>query len=312
MNKEKKTIKNYATDTSLKTIGMTYDEYEQLDFDEQQRIIAEYHKKNPVKSKTTTVMIGGGDESIFIEVPKGEEILTPNGYYIAGETLEENKKRWEEREKKVTRRFEELNKNFDKEYQKSLRLDFKTWLFLYITRAIRVEHDPVVEVKEKRIMHVKDNKPNEVYVFKNYDEYRNFFLMYLNDVNDDLINLAIYAKGSKGQIVALKELCERIIVKKKVNDFYNSITQEQIDEIHRKGKITPLEAVQLWESFDLCIEGNKTISCENRCDYFNYNCHECLMETASHKLEHDKIDLKLTNSINDEKVPVKKLTPYKN
>lgn len=72
-------------------------------------------------------------------------------------------------------------------------------------------------------------------------------------------NLAIYTEGSKGQIVVLKELCEHIIVKKKVNDFYNSITQEQIDEIHSKGKLTPLEAVQLWESYDLCVEGNNGI-----------------------------------------------------
>ena len=38
---------------------MSYDEYEQLDFDEQQKIMAEYHKRHPNKSKTTTVMIGG-------------------------------------------------------------------------------------------------------------------------------------------------------------------------------------------------------------------------------------------------------------
>ena len=29
---------------------------------------------------------------------------------------------------------------------------------------------------------------------------------------------------------------------------------------------------------------------KSRCKYFDYNCHECLMETASHQLEHDKID----------------------
>ena len=145
-------------------------------------------------------------------------------------------------------------------------------------------------------MYVKNNKENEVYIFKDYDEYKRFFLMYLDNIEDDVIDLAIYTRGSKGQIVALKGLCEHIIVKKKVNDFYNSITQEQIDEIHSKGKLTPLEAVQLWESYDLCIEGNKTLFSKNRCTYFNQNCHECLMETASHKLEHDNIDFKVVNS----------------
>ena len=70
----------------------------------------------------------------------------------------------------------------------------------------------------------------------------------------------------------------------------------------------PLEVVQLWESHDLCIEGNKTISTKNRCKYFNQNCHECLMEEASHELEHDNIDFKLVNSIIDEQGPMLKKT----
>lgn len=194
------------------------------------------------------------------------------------------------------RKIEKLQKKVNK----LPRLDFKTWLYLYITHALRVEHIPVVEVEEKRRMYVKDSKKNEVYIFKDYDEYKKFFLMYLDNIENDVIDLAIYTKGSKGQIVALKGLCEHIIVKKKVNDFYNSITQEQIEEIHDKGKLTPLEVVKLWESNDLCIEGNKTILSKNRCKYFNQNCHECLMETASHKLEHDNIDFKVINVTNDE------------
>lgn len=196
--------------------------------------------------------------------------------------------------------------HLQKKNNKAPRLDFKTWLYLYITKILRVEHTPVVEVEEKRRMYVNDSKKNEVYIFKDYAEYKKFFLMYLDDIENDIIDLAIYTRGSKGQIVALKGLCEHIIVKKKVNDFYASITQEQIDEIHSKGKLTPLEVVQLWESHDLCVEGNKTIFSKNRCKYFNQNCHECLMETASHKLEHDNIDFKIVNSITDEQGTVLK------
>ena len=201
---------------------------------------------------------------------------------------------------------DELEKvrRLQKKNNKPPRLDFKTELYLYITKAVKAEHIPVVEVEVKNQMYVKDSKENEVYIFKDYDEYKKFFLMYLDDINDEVIDLAIYARGSKGQIVALKGLCEHIIVKKKVSDFYASITQEQIDEIHAKGKLTPLEVVQLWESHDLCVEGNKTISSKNRCKYFIQDCHECLMETASHKLEHDNIDFKIVNSITDEQGPV--------
>lgn len=199
-------------------------------------------------------------------------------------------------------------KRLQKKNNKSPRLDFKTWLYLHTTKALKVEHIPVEELEQKKQMYVKNNKENEVYIFKDYDEYRRFFLMYLDNIEDDVIDLAIYTRGSKGQIVALKGLCEHIIVKKKVNDFYNSITQEQINEIHSKGKLTPLEVVQLWESHDLCIEGNKTISSKNRCRYFNQNCHECLMETASHKLEHDNIDFKVVYSMTDEQGPILKKT----
>ena len=189
----------------------------------------------------------------------------------------------------------------------NIKLDLKTWLFLHVTKTVKTEHIPVVEEKIKKTMSVKDSNPNEIYIFKDYDEYRNFFLMYLNEVDNDLIDLAIYTKGSKGQIVALKGLCERIIVKKKVNEFYSSITQEQINKIHSKGKLTPLEAVQLWESFDLCIEGSKTVFSKDRCKYFSYNCHECLMETASHQLEHEEINFVLDNSINRKTEYTKKL-----
>ena len=65
-------------------------------------------------------------------------------------------------------------------------------------------------------MYVKDSKKNEVYVFRNYDEYKDYFLMYLDSIEEDVIDLAIYTRGSKGQIIALKELCEHIIVKKKI------------------------------------------------------------------------------------------------
>lgn len=300
----KKTIKECADETLLRTLGISYDEYEKLDFDEQQRLMSEYHKKHPNKSKEVTVMIGGGDESIFIKVPRGEKVLTPNGYFIAGETLEENRKKFEEHEQMVIEKEKKFYKRLDKENQPP-RLDFKTWLYLYITKALKVEHIPVVEVKDKRRMYVKDSKENEVYIFKDYDEYRKFFLMYLNDIEDDVIDLAIYTRGNKGQVIALKGLCEHIIVKKKVNDFYSSISQEQIDEIHAKGKLTPLEVVQLWESFDLCIEGSLSA---NRCQYFKQNCHECLMESASHKLEYEPIELVLNNLIKEEQTPVLKKT----
>lgn len=309
-----------------KMLGISYDEFDKLDFDEQQRLISEYHKKHPTKkSKETLVMIGGGDESIFIRVPKGKKIWTPDGYFIAGETLEENKKRWEQEVEKTDRRFKKLNKRLDKEIKKSTKLDFKTLFYLYITQAKIVEHPPVEVVEDKRTIESEDSKKNEVYVFKNYEEYKNYFFMYLDSIENDVIDLAIYTRGSKGQIIALKGLCEQIIVKnnkiKNNNIKINSITQERIDEIHARGHITAAEKVKEWESMDLCAPGDAIGSAANRCHEFNYNCHECLVDYASAQDEYESIDLKVCNAMDSfiektnknetEQGPVKKLVPNK-
>ena len=262
------------------------------------------NKKN---DKDVLIMIGGESET-FKRVTKGDRIKTKDGYYIAGETGKENMDRREQNLIESDKNLKRLNNKLKKEIKKSNRLDIKTWLYLYITHAVRIEHPPVIDVEDKRTMYVKDSKINEVYVFRNYDEYKNYFLMYLDSIEEDIIDLAIYTRGSKGQIIALKGLCEHIIVKKRINEFYSSITQEQIDEVHSKGKLTPLEAVQMWESFDLCVEGCKYILSKSRCQYFEQNCHECLMESASHKLEYDPIELSLSNSIIDEQASIKKLT----
>ena len=103
--KSENTIKDSnVNEILLNTIGMSYDEYEQLDFDEQQKVMTEYHKRHPNKSKTTTFMICGGDDSLFIKTSKGKKILTTNGYYIVGEPLEDNKERWETSIKKIYRK----------------------------------------------------------------------------------------------------------------------------------------------------------------------------------------------------------------
>ena len=265
------------------------------------------NKKN---DKDVLIMIGGESET-FKRVTKGDRIKTKDGYYIAGETGKENMDRREQNLIESDKNLKRLNNKLKKEIKKSNRLDIKTWLYLYLTHAVRIEHPPVIDVEDKRTMYVKDSKKNEVYVFRNYDEYKNYFLMYLDTIEEDIIDLAIYTRGSKGQIIALKGLCEHIIVKKRINEFYSSITQEQIDEVHSKGKLTPLDAVQMWESFDLCVEGSKSILSKSRCQYFEQNCHECLMESASHKLEHDPIEFELVNSTKEEQGPVKKLVPNK-
>lgn len=65
--------KENINNTLLNTLGISYDEFDKLDFDEQQKIIRQYHKKNSKsKDKSSFVMIDYEERSCF-----GETGLTP-------------------------------------------------------------------------------------------------------------------------------------------------------------------------------------------------------------------------------------------
>ena len=81
-----------------KTLGMSYEEYDKLDFDEQQELLKKYRKKHKKKEEDIVdVMIGYGDNSFFTQVKKGEDVMVRYGNIIeAGLTLEEEKQRRED------------------------------------------------------------------------------------------------------------------------------------------------------------------------------------------------------------------------
>lgn len=79
-NKLNSTIKENINNTLLNTLGISYDEFDKLDFDEQQRIIRECHKKNSkFKGKNSLVMIGNDEHSTFIKAKNGEKIMIGSG-----------------------------------------------------------------------------------------------------------------------------------------------------------------------------------------------------------------------------------------
>jgi hypothetical protein len=80
-------------------LGISYQEFEKLDYDEQQKLLKQYRKTHPrKKSSETTVMIGSGEHATFIKVKKGEKIMLDDGTFVeAGLTLEEEKQRLEDR-----------------------------------------------------------------------------------------------------------------------------------------------------------------------------------------------------------------------
>ena len=82
------------------TIGMSYEEFDKLDFDEQQRIIQQNRQQNrkQLKDKEVRVMIGSGENAMFIKKNCGERYMLDDGTFVkAGDTLEESRARLEAR-----------------------------------------------------------------------------------------------------------------------------------------------------------------------------------------------------------------------
>lgn len=77
---------------------------------------------------------------------------------------------------------------------------------------------------------------------------------------------------------------------------FKPLTQEQIDDIHARGKITPSEVVKEWEDMDLCAPGDAIGSASWRCKKFN-NCHDCLVDYANKQDEYNPF---CSNLVKDE------------
>ncbi len=240
------------------------------------------------EEKKVTVMIGSGENALFTHVDKGKKIYSNGSYFIAGETAEENKKRWEKREAELLKEMK-----FEK---KIPSLDFKTRLYLFLTNAKIENHIPIEKYPEKLILTLQDTQYNEVYIFKNYQEYKNFFFMYFDNIDEELINLAIYTRGSKGQVVALKGLCEQVIIKMQIQKFYAAHTKEFIDEIHSRGELTPFEIVQLYEENDWCCLEEDEKGEKWRCNFFSNDCHKCLLESAAYQFACNNSDIQKRKS----------------
>ena len=143
-------------------------------------------------------------------------------------------------------------------------------------------------------------------MFNNYKEYVNFYKKYLNNVDDRLIKTAILRTTKRGQIIVFKGLCDRIIIKEKAREFYDKFNHEKIDEIHSKGKITPMEKAEEYLKLDVCAPEDRIGSASNRCEFFS-DCYECILEYLSCNEEYDKFDFKLVNSYTPKKVKIKKM-----
>ena len=165
------------------------------------------------------------------------------------------------------------------------KLDFGTNLFLSYINAKKVSHPSVRKIDKKLHMYVNPCDVHDVYVFNNFDEYRDFYLMYFDSIDDTLIDLAVITHGNKGQVVALKSLVNLIIIRKQTCDFLDSITDEMIDKIHEKGNLTPFDILDYWEENDICPPATSGLIEKGRCDFFT-DCEDCRKECVRNHMEY--------------------------
>lgn len=80
---------------------------------------------------------------------------------------------------------------------------------------------------------------------------------------------------------------------------FKELTEEQIADIHSRGKITPEEVVEEWENMGLCAPGDAIGSAAWRCKKFKYHCHDCLVDYANENDEYTSFfkEVKLTNGM---------------
>ena len=90
--------RNYINKNIKSELGMTYDEFDSLDFDEQQRLIEQNRKNKKTNIKNVKVMIGSGEHAIFVNKIRGERYMLADGTFVrAGDTPEQSRNRLEDR-----------------------------------------------------------------------------------------------------------------------------------------------------------------------------------------------------------------------
>lgn len=138
------------------------------------------------------------------------------------------------------------------------------------------------EVKNKNYS-IYNNDIEEIYVFKSDEEFRSYFLKNGIDADDELLKMCTLKTTKKGNIIALKLLCDNAIKRGRIDKV---LPDFEINDIHERGNITFSEKVSEWEKNGVCAPASTL-----RCDKFK-NCHECMTEYASIKNEYQKSKVK--------------------
>lgn len=95
-------IKENENNHLITSLGIPYDIFDLLEFDEQQKIIEQNRKQKKRNSDTVRVMIGSGEDAIFVRKKRGSKYFLSDGTMVrAGDTPEMSKRRLDDRFDKI-------------------------------------------------------------------------------------------------------------------------------------------------------------------------------------------------------------------
>ena len=87
-------IKESIDKTIKSELGMSYRDFDSLDFDEQQKLLEQNRNKKADNSEYVTVMIGSGENAFFTYIKCGEKYMLDDGTFVtAGDTPENSRER---------------------------------------------------------------------------------------------------------------------------------------------------------------------------------------------------------------------------
>ena len=145
-------------------------------------------------------------------------------------------------------------------------------------------------------------------IIKFFKDYKNA-KMVRKLIYNQAVGFEVNGLNKKINPLVKKEVNNAINIQKEqaeIDKFYDSYTEERINDIHSRGMITPAEKLAEWEKMDLCAPGDAIGSAADRCHYFanqcgsSSRCHEC------HYDEYSKFEFKLVNfNVNDLSAEIK-------
>ena len=112
----------------------------------------------------------------------------------------------------------------------------------------------------------------------------------------------LFVREGEIEFFSLQDLSKQAIYDyEKENRKHKVFSKKEIEEIHERGNLTPLEKAQEWNSLGLCAPGDYASGAKKRCRQFK-NCTDCLIDYAYDLDEHPSVydNLKVVNAYKDE------------